>query len=77
LGAYNIEEVCEKNIDSIVSADSNILYNEVHKELEQILKFSPHQQSLILGIYKLEGFSQTKIAEVLSLSPKIVQKTFI
>ena len=69
----SIEEVSEKDIVSTVSADSDMLQNEVNNELEQILKSLPPQQSLIFRMYKLEGFSQAEIAETLCLSRKTVQ----
>lgn len=71
--SFNIEEVNEDDMVYAVSADSDILHDEVLNKLEQILKSLSPRQSLILKMYKLEGFNQTEIAEILSLSKKTVQ----
>lgn len=69
----SLDDANVNELESFYVADSKLIDDEVNAKLEQILKSLSPQQSLVLRMYKLEGFSQAEIAEVLSVSKKTVQ----
>ncbi len=68
-----IEDVPEKDMISNVSADSDLVHNEVLSEFKELLRMMSPQQSLVIKLHKLEGLSQKEVADKLSISLKTVQ----
>lgn len=69
----NIENVSETELVSLHKADQRLDNEEILMELNHILETLTPQQNLIFRMYKLEGFSQEEIAEILCLTKKTVQ----
>nr|WP_321355701.1 RNA polymerase sigma-70 factor [uncultured Draconibacterium sp.] len=71
--SLSLEDVAEKDLVTNISADSNLVQNEILSEFHEFLSTLSPQQSTILRMHKLEGLSQKEISDKLSISLKTVQ----
>lgn len=69
--AFLVREMAKP--EGISDPYDNIFYNDYHEKLENIIKFLPPQQRLILDFRRKEGLSSEEIARKLNITVRTVE----
>lgn len=78
---YNAEELKHisgsealYNLDFLGSADEELLYNELRRQIDEVLSNLPERSRQVFVMSRFEGLKNKEIAERLDISVKVVEK---
>jgi len=72
-----IDHVHTRQVLDARSSDSDILYRELHDEIDALVSRLPRQRQLIFRMNRFEGLRYREIAEALGVSERTVQNQMV
>jgi len=72
-----LDDEMARSLADIRRTESDILYRELHRDIDNLIRLMPPQRQLIFRMNRLEGLRYWEIAEALAISESTVQNHMV